>query len=200
MKKPVLLIGIICLTMIALYSFAKMGIFNIEKQKYTVVHSGKGFEIRYYPPAVLATVYSNAKNYRELANPGFRKIANYIFGGNAEGAKIAMTAPVHMDMGSERSSMSFVMPEKYDLNSLPKPLLEEIYLQKTGGEYVAAVTFGGYAGDSEIKKYSARLAGLLRENRIETVGSYRFLGYNAPYQFIGRKNEVIVGVVWEKGK
>ena len=195
-----MIFGIVCLTFLTVYSFAKMGIFNIEKQKYRVVHSGKGFEIRYYPPAVLATVYSTAKNYRELASPGFRKIANYIFGGNAQGTKIAMTAPVHMDMGSERSSMSFVMPEQYDLNSLPKPLSEEIHLQKTGGEYVAAITFGGYAGDSEIKKYSARLAGLLRENRIEPVGSFRFLGYNAPYQFIGRKNEVIVGVVWEKGK
>ena len=198
MKKPVLITGIVCLTLITLYSFAKMGIFNTEKQKYTVVHAGKGFEIRYYPPAVLATVYSSAKNYRELANPGFRKIANYIFGGNAEGAKIAMTAPVHMDMGSERSSMSFVMPEKYDLNNLPKPLSKEIHLQKTSGEYVAAISFGGYAGDPEIKKYSTKLAGLLRENRIETIGSYRFLGYNAPYQFIGRKNEVIVGIVWEK--
>ena len=198
MKKRILILTIGIFTLAALYSFTNMGIFNTEKQKYTVVHEGKGYEIRYYPPAVLATVYSTAKSYRELANPGFRKIANYIFGGNATGTKIAMTAPVHMDMSSERTSMSFVMPEKYDLDNLPKPLSDEIHLQKTGGEYVAAVSFGGYANDSDIKYHSARLAELLRENRIEAIGPYRYLGYNAPYQFIGRKNEVIVRVSWKK--
>jgi hypothetical protein len=200
MKKPLLILAIGGLTLITLYSFSTMGLFNIEKQKYSVVNQGNGYEIRYYPPAVLATVYSTAKNYRELASPGFRKIANYIFGGNATGTKIAMTAPVHMDMGSERSSMSFVMPEKYELSDLPKPLSDEIHLKKTEGEYAAAIGFGGYASDSDIKKYSARLAELLRKNRIEPIGPFRFLGYNAPYQFIGRKNEIIVAVNWEKRK
>lgn len=200
MKKRILFLVVGSLTLVTLYSFSTMGLFNIEKQKYTVVHEGKGYEIRYYPPAVLATVYSTAKSYRELASPGFRKIANYIFGGNATGTKIAMTAPVHMDMSSERSSMSFVMPEKYELSDLPKPLSDEIHLKKTEGEYAAAISFGGYASDSDIKEHSARLSGLLRENHIETTGPYRFLGYNAPYQFIGRKNEIIVAVNWEKRK
>ena len=58
-----------------------------EEQKYKVVRSEKQFEIRFYPSATLATVYSSAKSYRELANPGFRKLAGYIFGDNSSKPK-----------------------------------------------------------------------------------------------------------------
>ena len=33
-------------------------------------------------------------NYRQSTSTGFRRIANYIFGGNEENMEIAMTAPV----------------------------------------------------------------------------------------------------------
>ena len=38
------------------------------------------------------------------------------------------------------------------------------------------------------------------ENKIEFYGNFRFLGYNAPYQFINRRNEIIVNVNWEVNK
>lgn len=53
-----------------------------EQQKYRVVHTGKEFEIRFYPSATLATVRMEANNYKELSGDGFRKLAGYIFGGN----------------------------------------------------------------------------------------------------------------------
>jgi hypothetical protein len=173
-----------------------MSLLKIEKQPYTVVLKAKGFEVRQYPPALLATVYSTAKTYKELASPGFRKIANYIFGNNTAGTKIAMTAPVHINMNSEQSSMSFVMPAKYDENNLPKPISSEVKIHKAPEEYVAVITFGGYTSDEKIESYSQALQQMLNENNIRTKGYFRFLGYNAPYQFIGRKNEVIVSVEW----
>ena len=69
--------------------------FTTEKQKYRLVKSEKEFEIRYYPAATLATVFTSAKSYREIASPGFRKLAGFIFGGNETNTKISMTAPVH---------------------------------------------------------------------------------------------------------
>ena len=177
-----------------------MSLLKIEKQPYTVVLKAKGFEIRHYPPALLATVFSTAKTYKELASPGFRKIANYIFGNNTAGAKIAMTAPVHMDMNSENASMSFVMPGKYDESNLPKPNSPDVKIRKVPGEYVAVITFGGYASDEKIETHSQALQHMLNENNIRTKGYFRFLGYNAPYQFIGRKNEVIVGVEWQENE
>jgi hypothetical protein len=40
----------------------------------------------------------------------------------------------------------------------------------------------------------------MKENGITSYGNYRFLGYNPPYQFIGRRNEIIVSVEWGGGK
>ena len=43
----------------------------------------------------IATINSDAKTYRDLSGPGFRKLAGYIFGGNEANAKISMTSPVN---------------------------------------------------------------------------------------------------------
>ncbi len=171
---------------------------NIEKQAYQVIRKEPEFEIRYYPPATFATIQSSAKSYRELGSSGFRKIAGYIFGGNESSSKIAMTSPVHMDISEEGSSMSFVMPSEYDIKTLPRPNDANVQIHETPGEYAAAITFGGFAGDGSIKKYAEQLGKLLEEKGIKTIGHYRYLGYNPPYQLIGRKNEVIVAVEWKE--
>ena len=54
---------------------------------------------------------------------GFRVLAGYIFGGNAEEEKIAMTAPVQQSMEGEQE-MAFMMPAQYaleDLYRVPEP-------------------------------------------------------------------------------
>ncbi len=171
---------------------------NIEKQSYQVVQKESEFEIRYYPPATFATIRSSAKNYRELASSGFRKIAGYIFGNNESSSKIAMTSPVHMDISDEGSSMSFVMPSEYDIKKLPRPTDASVELHETPGEYTAAIAFGGFANDASIKKYADKLKSSLEQKGIKPIGHFRYLGYNPPYQIIARKNEVIVAVEWKE--
>ncbi len=180
--------------LLVIQSYTVMAFGETEKQKYRVVHAGKEFEIRFYPSAILATVYSDARSYRELAYPGFRKLAGYIFGGNVSETKISMTSPVHMDMNE--SSMSFVMPSAYTEESLPAPDDPSVKLRRTDDVYVAAIRFGGYASDSDITKYSEKLKSLLGDNGIEWYGSFRYLGYNPPFQPFGRRNEIIVNVKW----
>ena len=92
--------------------------------------------------------------------------------------------------------MSFVMPANYTLDNLPKPKDASIHLDTSPEEYVAAIRFGGYASDKDIKKYSAKLEKALNETGIPYEGNFRFLGYNAPFQLFGRRNEVIVRVRW----
>ncbi|MFN5376100.1 MAG: SOUL family heme-binding protein, partial [Chitinophagaceae bacterium] len=121
MKKMIIALGVIILILVVFQSFMVASTNNTEKQAYKVIKKEEGFEIRYYPPATFATIQSSAKNYRELSGNGFRKIAGYIFGNNESSSKIAMTTPVHMDISNEGSSMSFVMPSKYDINNLPRP-------------------------------------------------------------------------------
>ena len=150
-------------------TFTIMASAKTERQKYRLVHSEKEFEIRHYPSATLATVYSSAKSYRELVGSGFRRLAGYIFGGNESAQKISMTAPVHMDINDTRSAMSFVMPSAYEMGNLPMPNDSGVILQKTDDEYVAVLWFRGYASDKDIKKYSEKLAG-------ETKSLYRSLG------------------------
>jgi hypothetical protein len=160
---------------------------GIYEQPYKVIKTLPGAEIRFYPPAVLATVLSSANSYREVGSKGFRQLANYIFGGNRENKKMPMTAPVHMRLGEKGSSMSFVM----------SPDQSTVKLETSPAEYVAAIRFGGYASDDDIRIYSDKLAGILQQQGIRHEGNFRFLGYDAPYRFFGRRNEVIVTVQWK---
>jgi hypothetical protein len=186
---------VVLLSILIIESITSTTMAKTENQKYDVVHSEKDFEIRFYPSALLATVYSNANTYRELAYPGFRKLAGFIFGGNDSETKISMTSPVHMDMNT--ASMSFVMPSSFNEENLPKPDDSGIKIERTDDAYVAALRFGGYASDKDIRNYSERLKSILEEKGIKYYGNFRYLGYNPPFQFFGRKNEIIVNVEWK---
>jgi hypothetical protein len=146
----------------------------------------------------MATVYSSASNYKGVANNGFRKLARFIFGGNDENKGISMTAPVRMNMSEKGSEMSFVMPEKYNATNLPKPNDASINIHKSTPEYVAVIEFGGYANDEKIELYKNVLLQTLAQRNIKVIGNYQFLGYNAPYQIIARKNEIIIPVEWKE--
>ena len=199
MKNMVITLIVLSVILILFQSFMAISTNRTEKQAYKVIKKEDDFEIRYYPPATFATIQSSAKNYRELSGSGFRKIAGYIFGNNESSSKIAMTTPVHMDINNEGSSMSFVMPSAYDINNLPRPNDANVKLHQTPGEYVAAIAFGGFANDASIKKYAAELEKALGNKGIKSIGHFRYLGYNPPYQLVGRKNEIIVTVEWKAG-
>jgi hypothetical protein len=199
--KTLLIAAIILLILFVVFqSFMILPSTKTEEQKYTVIQKGEDFEIRFYPAATIATISSGAKTYKELANPGFRKLAGYIFGGNETDTKISMTAPVHMDINDSLSSMSFVMPSGYDQTNLPKPNDSGVSIKTTGEEYVAALRFGGFASDKRLKKYSEKLKSLLESEGISTKGNYKYLGYNPPFRLVARRNEIVVSVVWEKNK
>lgn len=198
MKILVITIMVLLLIFVLLQSFTFMAINKTEEQKYTVVQQYPDFQIRFYPAATVATINSTAKTYKELSGPGFRKLAGYIFGGNENSSKIAMTTPVHMDINEAASSMSFVMPSGYQASTLPKPNDPTVLIKKTDPEYAAALRFGGFASDKELRLYSEKLQALLKEKGIATKGHYRFLGYNPPYQFVGRRNEIIVALDWKE--
>lgn len=186
------------LTLIIIQFIGVMAFAKTEEQKYRVVHSEAGFEVRFYPSATLATVYSSARSYKELSGPGFRKLAGYIFGDNSTDTKISMTSPVHMDINNSQSSMSFVMPSSYTAEKLPEPDDKDVKIEKTPDEYVAAIKFGGYASDEDIVTYSGKLKKLLDEKGIIYYGNFRYLGYDPPFKPFGRRNEIIISVKWDK--
>jgi len=192
----------ITLGLVAIYfvfqSFIAVNAFKTERQKYRVVFKDAELEIRFYPEATMATIYSNASNYKGVASSGFRKLAGFIFGGNEQNTGIAMTAPVRMNMTEKGSEMSFVMPEKYDEINLPKPNDKSILIHKSTPQYVAVIVFGGYASDEKISQYKQKLTEILNKRNIKISGDYNFLGYNAPYQFIARTNEITIPIAWKE--
>ena len=165
-----------------------------QLQEYKVIRSEKDFEIRFYPAVTIATITSSAKTYKELGRSGFRKLAGYIFGGNSSKEKIAMTAPVHMDINDSASTMSFVMPSQYQKDNLPKPDDADVKIETTTDEYVAAIQFSGFASEGTINDHTGLLENWLKTNHITYYGHFRFLGYNPPYQLFGRRNEIIVSI------
>ena len=71
----------------------------LETPQYEVTSEHDGFEVRCYSEMIIATT-SVRSDYRGSTSSGFRRIANYIFGGNDKEMKIAMTAPVKYAVGN----------------------------------------------------------------------------------------------------
>lgn len=192
----------ISLGLLAIYfvfqSFIAVNALKTEKQKFRSVLKDNELEIRFYPASTMATIYSEATNYKGVANNGFRKLARYIFGGNEEKKGISMTAPVRMNMSEKGSEMSFVMPEKYNAENLPKPNDASIHIHQSTPQYAAVINFSGYASDEKIAEYTNKLIAILNKRNIKILGTYTFLGYNAPYQFVGRTNEISIPVEWKE--
>ncbi|MDB2656641.1 heme-binding protein [Crocinitomicaceae bacterium] len=185
---------IVCLLM-ASFVFAKV-ISNkagkkSEEKNYTVESSNDKFEIRNYGTSIVASVELGNGSYDDNSSRGFRKLAGYIFGGNNESQQIAMTSPVMMELG-DSSTMHFFMPNGYDLDNLPTPNNQEVQLDEIQPKRVAVIKFGGWASQTRIDKYQSKLVASLKEEGIAHTDNFFFLGYNAPYEVVNRKNEVMV--------
>ena len=178
---------------LVMYSFTFK---DIETPKYQVVKTFGKVEIRKYPNLILAQTKLGSSEYKSSGNNGFRTVANYIFGGNSKQQKIAMTAPVIMNMG-DSASMSFVMPAEYEMNDLPKPASDQVQIRKQESKTLAVLRFGGYSDDEKIRKYAKRLEDVLIENKIKVKSALLYMGYNAPWDVVNRRNEVAFEVEFE---
>lgn len=178
---------------LVMYSFTFK---DIETPKYAVIKTIDKVEIRKYPNLILAQTKLGSTEYKSSGNNGFRTVANYIFGGNSKQQKIAMTAPVIMNMG-DSASMSFVMPSEYEMDDLPKPASDQVQIRKQESKTLAVLRFGGYSDDEKIQKYAERLEEILNENNIKVIGALLYMGYNAPWDVVNRRNEVAFEVEFE---
>jgi hypothetical protein len=164
---------------------------NIETPKYKVIKNYDEVEVRLYPKMVVAKTNLADKSFDNQGSNGFRTIAGYIFGGNEKNEKIAMTAPVVMNMG-DSASMYFVMPKSYDKSELPTPNSKNVQIVEVAEKTLAVITYGGFSSDEKIEKHRKQLEEILQKNKIQTKGAYMYMGYNAPWDIINRKNEVAI--------
>lgn len=187
MKKLLLILVSALVLFVITMSFMRS---SIETPDYEVLRVlDKKTEIRRYPALILAQTSMTPGTFDENSSLGFRRVAGYIFGGNQNEAKIAMTSPVVMEMG-EQTQMAFVMPKQYTIEDLPKPNSQQVQLAKKESRTLAVLRFGGYSDDAKIQEKAAELRTLLQKEQIAFTDKLIYMGYNAPWDFIGRRNEV----------
>jgi len=191
MKIVLILFGIIILAFITIQLFAMSGQRNIETYPYVVKKKYDTFEIRNYEATLFTSVQLSGNKYRESSRKGFSILAGYIFGGNDRNEKIAMTSPVSMSL-EDSMTMMFMVPKKFNKETLPQPNQSEIEFREEPAKTVASITFGGWASDEKIEEYKQKLVAALEEQGIKYTNRFGYLGYNAPYEMLNRRNDIIV--------
>ena len=89
-------------------------------------------------------------------------------------------------------TMMFMVPKKFNKETLPQPNQSQIKFKEEPAKTVAAITFGGWANDETIAKYKEQLKAALNAEGIAYTNKFYFLGYNPPFEAFNRKNEIIV--------
>lgn len=192
-RKMGIVLGLLVVIVVAFGAYAFKSS-DIETPQFKVLRTYDQVEIRQYPQMLVAKTSLSNRSYENSGSNGFRTIAGYIFGGNKTQQKIAMTAPVVMEMG-DSASMYFVMPKSYAKSQLPEPNSAEVTIMEESAKVLAVITYGGFSSDEKIKSYCAALEKVLLENNIQTKGNYLFMGYNAPWDVVNRKNEVAIEII-----
>lgn len=191
MKILFIVLGVVAILFILFQIYFMNSQKNIEKYPYKVVQNYGDFEVRNYEASLFTSVKLSNKTYKETSSQGFSILAGYIFGRNNKNEKIAMTSPVAMTI-DDATTMMFLVPKKYTKETLPKPDNADIEFTEMPAKKVAAITFSGWANDDKIKDYKEKLIAALDKDGIKYTTNFYFLGYNAPFELLNRKNEVIV--------
>ncbi len=169
---------------------------NVELAEYSILKKSDGYEIRHYAPHIEAQTSING-TYDEALSEGFRIIAGYILGGNVKkesiamtapvtaqqsvSEKIAMTAPVLSSAQGDARTISFVMPKKYTLDTLPTPNDSRVKLVKVPAKKMAVLRFSWSRSADRVKNREDRLLSLLARDGIKTIGLPSYAGYSAPW-------------------
>jgi hypothetical protein len=153
-------------------------------------------EVRVYGPHLLAEVTVTG-NRSQAAGAGFRMLAGYIFGGNAAGAKIAMTVPVaQVPQGDGATwTMTFMMPAEWTRDRLPVPDDARIrFVEDPGGRQVVE-RFSGLPREEDMFARADALRLWAEARGLVVTGGARFYLYDSPMTLPwNRRNEVALPV------
>jgi hypothetical protein len=166
-----------------------------EVQAYEVVEDLPGFQLRSYAPHTIVSKPMPG-SLSQSGNQAFGYLADYIFGNNEQGMKIAMTAPVLQEKTPEGFRVSFVMPQ--DLAAPPAPRTN-LAISAVPAKLVAAIRFSGSASDKLFEAKSLGLLAAVRKAGYEPVSEVMFARYDGPWTLpLLRRNEVLVEVAAHK--
>jgi hypothetical protein len=182
---------------------------SVNTPKYDIVSSDDSIEVRRYEPLIVAETKVTGA-FGDAANIGFRRLANYIFGGNKAQTKIAMTAPVAQTASSEKIAMTapvaqsevdgafviaFTMPAGYTLATLPIPNDPSVTLRAVPAQQVAAIRFSGFWSESRYKEHLTILQDWMRAHGLTPAAPPTWARYNPPWTpWFLRRNEILIDI------
>lgn len=195
---------------------------DLETPPYRTLSVDERFELRRYEPHIVAATEVSG-DHDAATREGFRRLADYIFGNNREQAKVAMTAPVNTrpaeagtgegtaiamtapvnTTATEASGddeeptweVTFTMPSKWRLDTLPRPVDERVTLKERPARCLAAVVFSGFTTDGKVDDQERQLRGWLKERGLTATGGPTLARYNDPFTLPwNRRNEVLIDV------
>lgn len=181
-----------------------------EQQKYEVLETFDGVEIRHYPVCTVADVRVRG-SAESAGNTAFRPLVSYISGRNrasqklamtapvtqAAGEKLAMTAPVRQEAGTGGEwVVSFVLPGGGRISDYPEPLDPQVTLRELPAHDAAAARWSGRWTSGNVDGHTERLLSTLTDSPWRVTGPTVWARYDPPWMPpFARRNEVIVPVV-----
>ena len=163
---------------------------SYETAKYEVTKTiSDKVEVREYKNMVLATISADEKSQ----NNNFRTLFKFISGDNKQDQEIKMTTPVFQQNIGNKQSMSFVMPDSFVKDSIPKPNNKNIKIELLENTKFIVIRFSGRAVDKNFSKYQKILESVVEKNNIKVdltnpINAY----YNSPWTIpFFKRNEVL---------
>ena len=171
-----------------------------EETSYRILAANQIYEIREYDDRL--AVQTSQENGQ---NRAFRKLFKYISGSNISSTKIEMTIPVTQSIKIDMTTpvtqkfqdgkiiMRFFLPRKFQLETAPQPLSEDLSLVVVKGGKYAVMKYSGRSTVKNFEKHSKLLLEALSINNITTLGDPIKATFNGPLTpFFVRRNEVMV--------
>jgi effector-binding domain-containing protein len=180
---------------------------GIEKAKYTVIEEKGNCQIRQYEPYIAAETLVDS-DFNEAGNIAFGRLFKYISGNNRkkesiamtapvnqQSEKIAMTAPVSQEKSADKYIVSFVMPSKYTLETLPEPIDPNVVIKQIPARKIAVIRYSGTWSQKRYIEHKTKLEDFIKEKGLKITGEDIFARYDPPFQvWFLRRNEVWIPV------
>lgn len=162
-----------------------------ELPPYTVLKADGDVELRHYAPQLVAEVTMEGDRNQSVRQ-GFRALASYIFGGNAQNTKVAMTTPVTQIQEENHWKVRFGMPKEYTAKTLPTPTTGGIAFSTTTPAKMLALRFSGFASDAAIAKHIDDLKTYAAKHKLTLRGNPVIAYYDDPFTLPwNRRNEIL---------
>lgn len=192
MKKIKMIYFLLLILFLIWIAYGYFAVKWIESLGYTIIEKKQNYEVRLVPKHIVAETKVSWE-FSKATNSGFGIIANYIFWDNTKGDEISMTTPVINKKGNEKISMtspviqsetdstlSFVMPKKYTLDTLPKPNDKRVVLKEVKEKTYGVIQFSWFYSDKKFEKKKEELLEALKKDSI-SYESIFFVSYNPPF-------------------